>query len=217
MPSTTISASTKALSLPELLDIIFSYIHASPRWTPSSSGEDMVHTGSNLYCCAQVNRVWFAEAIRYLWRDMASVADAKLDTTKPGKRGDLLNVFARIDAPRRGMYARYVEKAWVNTVDEKFGDHCYALAAMGFPRLRAVVLCVTDEDGLDVPKIGKHAVEVVEVVIMRVSATLKFRNNVMMAQMRLFRQISVRLFPLRLRLPLPLPLPRHCASLPQGL
>jgi hypothetical protein len=161
------SAVQRALELPEILQIIFLDIEATyfiKLYT--TSGPDNVQTPlwkatsphKNLARCCLVNRIFYLEASRQLWKNL----------TYLGWHQQIPDLFKKVSLERRQQLAGYVTEGRLATVYR--GAHARSiddiLDGLKFPRLRKINLSL--KDGLDgaflhIPQIDGSAVQTLHV------------------------------------------------------
>jgi hypothetical protein len=135
----------RALLMPEILSTIFKWI------SPDQSGwwcvynkegdEEYAHTREGVLArCGLVNKLWYNEAMRCLWRE----------PTHGFFASSLQQLFAKIDPARRQFYANFIEAAILSTADEdQVGKSDDALSGVTFPKLKSLYMFLV---GPAVPK-----------------------------------------------------------------
>lgn len=138
----------RALSIPETLAAIFFWIY-----TECLRSDALAH----LARYGQVNKTWFDEAMRLLWRDPT--------TTLHPKQSSLVLLFAKTNPERRQFYANFIQRANLTTIGGYVtAQSNYMLRDIEFPRLRCLRLIV-DYHGfrVDVPFLRNHSLTELEI------------------------------------------------------
>ncbi|OJI82694.1 hypothetical protein ASPTUDRAFT_43991, partial [Aspergillus tubingensis CBS 134.48] len=111
----------RALAIPEILNHIFECLY---HYRPATRGWG----GRSLLSCALVNKLWFSEAIRWLWQNPRPLLH------RDGSQDDVLDVLGNIPEARRNIYARYIKRATLIDFHRKPDG----LDSVQFPSLRCV-------------------------------------------------------------------------------
>ncbi|RAH57502.1 hypothetical protein BO85DRAFT_304323 [Aspergillus piperis CBS 112811] len=93
-----IPAVQRALAIPEILNHIFECLY---HYRPATCSWG----GRSILSCALVNKLWFSEAIRWLWQD------PRPPLHREGSHDDFVVVLGKIPEARRNLYARYIKRA----------------------------------------------------------------------------------------------------------
>ena len=149
------SASQRVLSLAELVSLIFEfvavgylpgddeifYMPENPRRIASSTSR------VTLWNCAQVNTLWFREAMRYLWSELSGVKFNALESILPA---------------RRQIYASFVTRLCLVCAPYS-SQRNGLLKGLNFPRVRSVAIQFWEKlKLLYLPKIHAPALRVLD-------------------------------------------------------
>ena len=158
------TASQRALLMPEVLSVIFDWIFEDreggcierPKTEEDADGNDdgvvrVYYEGpSVLFHCALVNKLWFDESIRHLWREPYIWEHSGVTT--------LTSHMKRLEPARRQFYANFIEAATDRTTWTADRDDS-VLQGIRFPKLHHLKLML---DAECVPKIEGHNIKVLE-------------------------------------------------------
>lgn len=93
-----ISAVQRALAIPEILSQVFACFYSYDK-----------RSCSQLLSCALVSKLWFSEAMRWLWRN-------PMPCHSPSTCRDVLDLLDKIPEARRNIYATYIKIATLKTI-----------------------------------------------------------------------------------------------------
>ncbi|KAF3940532.1 hypothetical protein ABW19_dt0207515 [Dactylella cylindrospora] len=161
-----LSATQHALLLPEILSLVLEWINEDtyyelcvyeenpkdPRYPQvlSSIGNKGV-----LSCCCRVNKLWFQESVRFLWRDPSA----------PGAGWKRLpDVFRTIEPGRKQMYANYIEECLMGDIYAKDNSVVIneELEGLEFPNMKRIRIMLMGRYSMHIPRLGKNATKELE-------------------------------------------------------
>lgn len=150
----------RALLMPKILSTIFMWIHLDRYgywYVYDEDGEKDYGYGREgvLARCGLVNKLWYNEAMRYLW----------MAPTLGFMQNSLPALFANIHPARRQFYANFIKAAILVTVREDCAGECDdALRGVAFPKLESLHMILDGYgDGVYVPRIKSHRLAVLKI------------------------------------------------------
>src|ERR1700761_4333209 len=141
----------RALLMPEILSAVLI-------WITLDEFGDIHHgygPGGVLARCGLVSKLWFNEAIPYLWRDL---------TMMGYMYHHLSALFALVEPTRRQFYANFVETATIVTLyEDRPREEDDALRGVAFPKLKSLCMRLGGRRQIHVPMIESHRVTALEI------------------------------------------------------
>ncbi|EPS43384.1 hypothetical protein H072_2640 [Dactylellina haptotyla CBS 200.50] len=134
---TELCATQRALLLPEILSLVLEWVN-----------EDVNSSAPDLARCCRVNKFWFQESVRFLWRN-PSVPSAGYKS--------LPQVLGNLELETRQMYANYIEQCTMH--DYREGHRFIVdkpLEKLEFPNLKYMKLMVDGYWWNQLPRLGKN-------------------------------------------------------------
>lgn len=103
-----------------------------------------------------VSKLWYYEAMRYLWKAQSAWEYVQYSLT---------NIFANIDPARRQFYAHFIESGNLRTVEKQdASEYDSMLRNLKFPRLGSLYMQLTPLIFEPyVPKINSHRISILEI------------------------------------------------------
>jgi hypothetical protein len=152
----------RALQMPEIISMTFTWIFRDKNSVSHEDDWDDDYGTSryhkkrregNLLRCGLVNKLWFVEAMPFLWSNPTLLIDGTSRHTLPKR-------LAKIDSTRKQIYANFVQEAVLATFQGPRVNECEALfRGLKFPRLQCLEMSMGDlENGFNVPGIRNHAI-----------------------------------------------------------
>ncbi|KAJ5161409.1 hypothetical protein N7492_006801 [Penicillium capsulatum] len=155
------SAAQKVLALPELLSLIMFWLTQGHDNNGHQSYAVNAYHVATLFSCALVNRVWFHEAVRYLWNWRSNTLAISLPQTLTG-----------VSPWRRRMYADIITSATLVEANKfTIQANNSALACLSFPKLTTLTLVLNA--GLQRLNIPSIDAPVLKTVRLRIGSTSK--------------------------------------------
>lgn len=140
----------RALLMPEILSqiLMWIYLDEDTYWNVLYDDDEIEYTFGRdgaLLRCGLVNKLWWEEAMRYLWAE------------HPGGYA-FIHAFRAVDPERKPYLASCVKSLTLHSVNERYADeHDGYLRGIAFPKLHTLKLLV-DICCVHVPRIEGHAI-----------------------------------------------------------
>ncbi|PNS20292.1 Phospholipase D1 [Sphaceloma murrayae] len=154
-----LSAAQQALRIPEIIGTLMEGIHQRDErfdymiYDADGEHEKYCDAVNLLSQCAFVNKLWYSEALRLIWRKSQ---DLRWNRT-------LLQLFAKIPADRRQYYANFVETGSMMSVSDQMREEANeTFRGILFPKLHTVTILVDPYHNLprvDCPNLQKLVID----------------------------------------------------------